>query len=108
MWIWPERFAGTIGIRWQHGTPDLPPTCAGHIGYSVVPWERGNGYATAALREMLPLAREVGLPYVDLTTDEGNVASQRVIVNNGGTVVERYERFPAHDNKPVLRWRILL
>lgn len=36
-WIWDGEFCGTIGLRWQPGTQALPPTCLGHIGYSVVP-----------------------------------------------------------------------
>jgi predicted acetyltransferase len=44
-WLWDGDFAGVIGIRWQHGTPELPPHCLGHIGYGVVPWKRRRGYA---------------------------------------------------------------
>jgi predicted acetyltransferase len=35
-WLWDGEFCGSIQFRWQPGTPDLPPTCLGHIGYSVV------------------------------------------------------------------------
>ena len=52
-WMWDGEFCGSIGFRWQHGTEALPPHCLGHIGYAVVPWKRGRGYATAALREIL-------------------------------------------------------
>jgi predicted acetyltransferase len=87
-WMWDGEFCGVIGFRWQPGTTELPPTCLGHIGFSVVPWKRRKGYATAALASLLPDAREQGLAYVDLTADVGNVASQRVIAANGGTLVE--------------------
>ena len=107
-WMWDGDFAGSIGIRWQPGTAELPPTCPGHIGYSVVPWKRGRGYATAALGLMLPEARNVGLPYVDITTDVENVASQRVILANGGTLVKRIERLTAHGNRDGLQFRIML
>jgi predicted acetyltransferase len=107
-WMWDGEFCGSIGFRWQPGTPDLPPTCLGHIGYSVVPWKRRLGYAALALRDILPEARSVGLPYVELTTDESNVASRRVIEANGGRVVEQFDK-PAHyGGAASLRYRITL
>src|SRR6478735_1031914 len=60
-WMWDGEFCGSIGFRWQPGTEALPPHCLGHIGYAVVPWRRGRGYATQALRAMLPDAAAEGL-----------------------------------------------
>jgi predicted acetyltransferase len=108
MWMWDGEFSGSIGLRWQPGTAELPETCLGHCGYSVVPWKRRRGYATEALRRLLPLAREVGLPYVELTTAPDNVASQRVIVANGGQLVERFVEPAALGGEPALRFRIAL
>src|SRR5271169_6750793 len=84
-WMWDGEFCGSIGFRWQPGTTELPPHCLGHIGYAVVPWKQGKGYATAALRLLLSEARDVGLPFVEITTDPDNMASQRVIEAAGGT-----------------------
>lgn len=84
-WIWSDGFCGSIGIRWQPGTEDLPPTCRGHIGYAVVPWRRGEGLATAAVLEILPIARSIGLRHVDLTADPDNIASIRVMEKAGAT-----------------------
>src|SRR6187549_2964337 len=72
-WMWDGEFCGSIGLRWQHGTPALPPTCLGHIGYSVVPWKRNRGCATQALAQILDDARPLGLPYVEVTTDPDNL-----------------------------------
>jgi predicted acetyltransferase len=105
-WMWDGEFCGTIGFRWSPGTPDLPPTCLGHIGYAVVPWKRGRGYATAALAQMLPLARERELPYVYVTTQPDNVPSQRVILANGGVLVEHFTQLDAHGGGEALRYRI--
>jgi predicted acetyltransferase len=107
-WLWDGAFCGQIGFRWQPGTEALPPHCLGHIGYAVVPWKRGNGYATKALAMMLPEARREGLRYVELTTDPDNVASQKVITNNGGVLVERFKAELAYGDRDELRWRILL
>jgi predicted acetyltransferase len=105
-WMWDGEFAGAINLRWQPGTRELPPTCLGHIGYSVVPWRRRRGYATAALAAMLPIAAAEGLPVVDITTDLDNVASQRVIEANGGVLVERFTKLPSAGGGPALRFEI--
>lgn len=106
-WIWDDDFAGVISVRWQPGTVALPPHVLGHIGYTVVPWKRRRGLATAALRELLPEIRGLGLPYVDLTTDVDNLASQQVISTNGGVLVERFTKPTAYGpNSAALRWRI--
>ena len=67
-----------------------PPHCLGHIGYSVVPWKRGRGYATLALRELLGHAKAEGLRYVEITTRPANVPSQRVILANRGVLHEEF------------------
>ena len=51
-------------------------------------------------------AKARGLPYVELTTDPDNVASQRVILKNGGVLVERFDKGPEYHNAPGLRYRI--
>lgn len=104
--MWDGEFCGSIGFRWQPGTPDLPPHCLGHIGYSVVPWKRGLGYATQALADILPEAIRAGLPYVELTTEVSNIASQRVIEANGGRVVERFNKLACYGGAESLRYRI--
>ena len=108
LWIWDGEFCGSIGFRWQPGTTDLPPYCLGHIGYSVVPWKRRRGYATRALRLLLPLASREGLPFVELTTEADNLASQRVIEANGGKLIERISRREVHGGADSLRFRIHL
>jgi predicted acetyltransferase len=105
-WMWDGEFCGVIGFRWQPGTPELPPHVLGHIGFSVVPWKRRRGYATRALALLLPDVCAAGLPYVELTTDVTNVASQRVIEVNGGRVIERFFKPAVHGGSESLRFRI--
>ena len=105
-WMWDGEFCGSIGLRWQPGTTALPPHCLGHIGYAVVPWKQRLGYAKSALRLILPEAKAVGLPYVEITTDPDNIASQRVIEANGGILVEHFIKPQQFCCKPGLRFRI--
>ena len=107
-WMWDGEFCGSIGLRWQPGTSELPPYCLGHIGYAVVPWKRGRGYARRALQLLLPHARAEGLAYVELTTNVDNIPSQRVIEANGGTVVERFFKPAVYGGTESVRYRILL
>ena len=107
-WIWDDGFCGSINLRWQPGTTALPPHCLGHIGYAVVPWRRGHGYATRALAMLLPAAAKEGLDYVELTTDLDNVPSQKVITNNGGVLIKRFTKDPVYGEVEALLWRIAL
>lgn len=91
----PERpFIGSINLRWQEkdGRPilALPEHVLGHIGYTILPAFEGHGYATAALAAMLGIAREVGLPEVNITCDATNHASRRIIEKNGGRLIETF------------------
>ena len=105
-WIWDDGFCGIIGLRWQPGTEELPAHCPGHVGYSVVPWRRREGLASAALVELLPEARATGLRYIEVTTSPSNIASIKVIERAGGTFVERFQRHPALGGEEALRFRI--
>ena len=107
-WMWHGEFCGSINLRWQHGTSELPPHALGHIGYGVVPWKQRNGYATQALKCILHDARRLGLRFVELTTDPDNIPSQRVIESNHGILVERFMKDVAYGSSCSLRWRIPL
>jgi predicted acetyltransferase len=107
-WMWDGEFCGTIGFRWQPGTSALPAHVLGHVGYAVVPWKRGRGYARQAVKLLLPEIRERGLAHIEVTTDRDNIASQRVIVSCGGELVERFRKPEAFGGTEALRYRINL
>jgi len=106
--MWDGEFCGSIGFRWQPGTEALPPYCLGHIGYAVVPWKQGRGYATSALRQLLQEIRGEGLRYVEITTSPDNLRSRRVIETNGGVLVEEFLTSEALGAKPELRYRVVI
>ncbi len=107
-WIWDGGFCGVINFRWQSGTSTLPSWCLGHVGYSVVPWKQGSGYATQGLGLLLPEARKEGLDYLEIASDPGNAASHKVITANGGYLAERFTKDPAYGGGESLRFRIPL
>jgi predicted acetyltransferase len=108
-WMWEgDDYVGAISVRWQPGTMDLPPYCLGHIGYAVVPWQRRRGHATSALAQMLTIARDEGLPYVDIVTDLDNTGSQQVVRANGGELVEEFTTPVAAGGRAALRFRVML
>lgn len=107
-WMWDGEFCGLINARWQPGRAELPPYVLGHVGYTVVPWKQGNGHATRALGLLLPELQGRGLPWIELTTDEDNIASQKVIERNGGERIERIQYGPEYGGGLGFRYRITL
>lgn len=107
-WISDGSFCGTIGFRWQPGTDELPDHVLGHIGFAVVPWKRGKGYAKGALAIVLKEARLRGLNSVFLTTDVDNIASQKVIEANGAAPARQFTKPKMYGGGPGLRYSISL
>jgi predicted acetyltransferase len=110
-WIWnteQDVCVGSINIRWKPGTGELPKHVLGHAGYAVASWYQNKGHASAALQAVLPYLREAGLPYCELTCDESNAASIKVIQRAGGALYEHFNKPAYYGGAPSSRWRIAL
>ncbi|MEI4649233.1 GNAT family N-acetyltransferase [Bacillus cereus] len=59
---------------------------SGHIGYSVHPNKRRQGYATKQLKLALDEAQKLGLQRVLITCDKVNIASAKTIQKVGGVL----------------------
>jgi predicted acetyltransferase len=105
-WVWDGEFCGTFGFRRKPGTAELPPHVLGHLGYSIVPWKQKRGYATQGLKLLLQEIRKPDLPYVLITTDPDNIPSQKVVLANGGVLVERFQKPAAYGANDGLLFRI--
>lgn len=80
-----ESLIGLLNIR-----PELPDELRhtlGDIGYGVRPSQRGRGYATEMLGHALDVCRKKGMEQVVLGCYSDNIASQRTILKNGGTLI---------------------
>ena len=97
-----EHLVGMTNLR--HYLNDYLLTYGGHIGYSVRPTERKNGYATQMLRLTLDKARERGIGKVRICCDHYNVASARTIRANGGVLED--ELFDSSDGMLTQRYWI--
>lgn len=60
----------------------------GHCGYSVRPSERKKGYATEMLRQLIGVAKKIGMTELQISVEKTNIGSIKVIEKNGGV----YER----------------
>ena len=94
-WLIGEgQYLGQTSVRPQLGSRYLL-TYGGHIGYSIRPSRRRQGYGTKILALALAEARRLGLPRVLVTCNSDNTPSKKIIEHNGG----RFESsmvMPAH------------
>lgn len=70
----------------RHFLTDKLRAEGGHIGYAVAPAERNRGLGKVLLSELLKEARRLGIDRALITVQNGNAASIRVALANGGVV----------------------
>jgi predicted acetyltransferase len=86
-WLYMDSYPVGFGKLRHYLNEDLRKS-GGHIGYTIRPSERGKGYGTVMLAELLKSAEDLGIKDVMLTCVESNIASRRVIELNNGVLEE--------------------
>jgi predicted acetyltransferase len=86
---------GRSSIR--HELNDMLRSTGGHIGYGVIPSERGKGYAREILRLSLEYLKAKGLNRVLVTCSDDNIASIRTIESNGGVLENKVSSAGANE-----------
>lgn len=71
-------------IQFRHYFNEFLEKYGGHIGYCVRPDERRKGYAKMMLADCLNICKLYGLKKILITCIQGNEASKRTILANGG------------------------
>jgi predicted acetyltransferase len=77
-----NRIVGRTSIR--HTLNEFLLNTYGHIGYGVIPSERGKGYAKKILAASLSYIKQFGVEKALVTCNENNIASMKTIKANGG------------------------
>lgn len=98
-----KKVIGAVNIR--HQLTESLYNSGGHIGYGIRPSERRKGYAAKLLALSLEKAKELGIQKVLVVCGEGNIGSEKTILNNGGV---RNTDFIEEDGNVVRRFWIVL
>lgn len=85
---------------------DLLRSYEGHIGYGIRPVMRNKGYGTKMLGMALEKCRDLALKEVFISCDRENIASAKVIENNGGILLE--EAYIPEENAIFRKYKIEL
>lgn len=88
--VWDPERSTAVGRAGYHGPPD--GTGMVEVGYSIDPQFRRQGYARAALLELLARAEaEPGVTTVRASISPGNVASRNLVLSHGFVEVGQQE-----------------
>ncbi len=83
-WLVDENYTVLGAVNIRHQLTDYLFNCGGHIGYGIRPSERKKGYATQMLALSLEKIKKLGIQKALVVCDAWNMASEKVIINNGG------------------------
>jgi predicted acetyltransferase len=89
-----DEYIGGLSIR--HRLSDHLREIGGHIGYSIRPSKRKQGYGKLILKLGIEKAKEMGFEKVLLTCDVTNDGSRKIIEGNGGVL----ENVVPHEGNP--------
>jgi predicted acetyltransferase len=101
-----RRYIGTIIIR--HKASGRKMSIASHVYYEIRPSERTKGFGKLILKLGIAEASKIGLRYIILSCDAKNIASIKIIRNNGGLLLSRRTFFEQREQVTVLLFKILV
>lgn len=101
-----DYFIGEISIR--HELTESLLCYGGHVGYGIRYSEWNKGYGTLMLKLALEKAKEMGLSKVLITCDDDNLASAKVMENNGAVLQDKIENIIDGRNVITRRYWIVL
>ena len=101
-----DYFIGEISIR--HELTESLLCYGGHVGYGIRYSEWNKGYGTLMLKLALEKAKEMGLSKVLITCDDDNLASAKVMENNGAVLQDKKENIIDGRNVITRRYWIVL
>ena len=92
-WLFNEDDPIGIG-KIRHSLTESSMRIGGNIGYAIDPLQRGKGYASFLLKELIKKADLLGISQIMLTVEKYNLASKKVIEKNKGILInETNERW---------------
>lgn len=98
------EFIGTGNIR--HRLTSSLEKYGGHIGYAIRPSYWNQGYGTLQLRLLLREAYLLGIDPALITCDLDNPASSRVMVKNGGRLIDIRKRLIDGVRRTICRYEV--
>lgn len=100
-----DKILGVVRIRTSLNH-EYVKKFAGNIGYDISPLSRKRGYGITLLKLALEKATMINLDKVLITCDDDNIASKRIIENNGGIFESKI--FKEENKKELRRYWITL
>ncbi len=82
-------YAGELDLR--HYLHEKLRRFGGHIGYTIVPSQRRQGYGTLICKLGIVEARARGIGDILITCDDDNIGSRKIIEANGGLLQDKID-----------------
>ena len=79
-----NNVVGLASLR--HYLNDFLINYGGHVGYSILPSKRNNGYGTMTLKLLLDEAKKININKLLVVCKKKNLPSKKVIENNNGVL----------------------
>ncbi len=75
--------------RIRHSLNETLEKTGGHIGYAIRKSRRGQGYGNKLLQLLISECKGLGITQIQISANADNVASNKVILRNGGVLFRK-------------------